>query len=221
MEEVGKTIDDIVIENDVAILNDVKFVEDIKLLWDFAINQNYEKYVAIKTNEDGSFTRYAFDGTKPIILKDDEYGINLEYKVPTEPTEVVDKLEEVKEESIIENGTINETTEEITENEIIETEVNDNIEEENVSRETSEEELDLMVKNSRLVDEFTKLVAELKLENQTLKDENISLQAEISKLNNELDTFKLENEPVLAEVELTLEDVIKFLKNNDIKTIGV
>lgn len=232
MEENGKTINDIVIENEVAVLPDVKYVEDIKMLWEFAINENYEKYVALKNNADGTITRYAFDGIKPIIIKDGEYGINLQYKVPAEPTEVVDKLEEVKEEPIIENDTNNEETEEIIENEIVETEVNDNTEQENVSRETLEneseekqersvEEINAILEKSKLVDELANVVAELKLENQKLKDENVSLQTEISKLNSELDTFKLENEPVLTEVELTLEDVIKFLKNNDIKTIGV
>ena len=220
MEENGKTINDIVIENEVAVLPDVKYVEDIKMLWEFAINENYEKYVALKNNADGTITRYAFDGIKPIIIKDGEYGINLQYKVPAEPTEVVDKLEEVIEEPIIsndENQKENETEqkEETTTEEKVSSETCE------TSCETSLIEIEAIKAKAELADQLASIVAELEEENKKLKDEKISLETEISKLNAEIDAFEPQSEPVLAEVEVTLEDVIEYLRKHEIKTIGV
>ena len=222
MEENAKTINDIVIENDVAILPDVKYVEDIKMLWDFAINENYEKYVALKTNEDGSITRYAFDGVKPIIIKDGEYGINTEYKVPEEPTEVVDKLIEVPEEPVVDK--IEETSEpnNNTENVSCETcETSCETSDAEIKEDVNEKDIDALKAKAALADQLASVVTALKEENAILKDEKETLETEIAKLNSKINDFEAHSEPVLVDYEITLDDIVEFLNKHGIKHLGV
>lgn len=225
MEE-GKTVNDIVIENDIAVLYNVRFVEDIKLLWEFAIENNYEKFVAIKTNEDGTLTRYAFDGEKPVILNDGEYGINLEYKVPAETTENEEVLDDEENLALEENADLNTETGIVNENHdevITENEPeNERNEDEPLNKiERSKEEIAMITEKAQLVDEYSSIIEKLKLENAELLEKNQSLQTEISNLNNELDTLRLNHEPVLTEIELTIDDVVEYLRRHEITYLGV
>lgn len=225
MEE-GKTVNDIVIENDIAVLYNVRFVEDIKLLWEFAIENNYEKFVAIKTNEDGTLTRYAFDGEKPVILNDGEYGINLEYKVPAETTENEEVLDDEENLALEENADLNTETEIVNENHdevITENEPENKRDEDGAPNkiERSKEEIAMITEKAQLVDEYSSIIEKLKLENAELLEKNQSLQTEISNLNNELDTLRLNHEPVLTEIELTIDDVVEYLRKHEITYLGV
>lgn len=224
MEE-GKTVNDIVIENDIAVLYNVRFVEDIKLLWEFAIENNYEKFVAIKTNEDGTLTRYAFDGEKPVILNDGEYGI-IEYKVPTETTKNEEVLDDEESSILEENADLNTETEVVTESHdevVAENEPeNEQGEAEAPNKiERSKEEIAMITEKAQLVDEYSSIIEKLKLENAELLEKNQSLQTEISNLNNELDTLRLNHEPVLTEIELTIDDVVEYLRKHEITYLGV
>ena len=77
-----KTLEDIQVVDGVATLVGAQLVEDIKLVRQYAEDNNIEKYVAIKVEADGSFKRFALNGDTPILIADDDFGVNQKSVVP-------------------------------------------------------------------------------------------------------------------------------------------
>ena len=98
-----KTLKDIQVVDGVATLVGAQLVEDIKLVRQYAEDNNIEKYVAIKVEADGSFKRFALNGDTPILIADDDFGVNQKYVVPV--VEPAQEQIEVKEEEPCDDNT--------------------------------------------------------------------------------------------------------------------
>lgn len=229
MENKAKTINDIVVENGIAILNDVLLVDDIKLLHDFAVENNIEKYVAIKTANERVPKRFALVNGVNTVIGENEFGINEKYVAPTEEcaeSENVVEVEEVndskdKQEELVE--VLCESKEDKVDS-IVKDSTDCNTE---IVAEQPVEHEDISVEvNAELTNRIVEL--ELALDNATIenakKDEKIAeLNIAIAEVSSELETLKATApvEPILVNHEIELADVVEFLKKHGLKSIVV
>lgn len=209
-----KTLKDIQVVDGVATLVGAQLVEDIKLVRQYAEDNNIEKYVAIKVEADGSFKRFALNGDTPILIADDDFGVNQKYVVPVvEPAQ--DQIEIEEEEPCDDNteclsaGGENEKSENV---EVLESEPAEQTELADdkdftitVKCDVSQEEVDMF---KQKIDRLT--------------TQNGEYLETIARLQDENETLKLKTDCVALPVkEIDLQDVIKFLKDNGIKTLSI
>lgn len=194
-----KTLKDIQVVDGVATLVGAQLVEDIKLVRQYAEDNNIEKYVAIKVEADGSFKRFALNGDTPILIADDDFGVNQKYVVPV--VEPAQEQIEVKEEEPCDDN-----TESISAGG------------ENEKSETDDKKSTIKIKfdiSDEVIDKF-------KQEIDRLTTQNGEYLETIARLQDENETLKLKYDCVALPVkEIDLQDVIKFLKDNGIKTLSI
>ena len=209
-----KTLKDIQVVDGVATLVGAQLVEDIKLVRQYAEDNNIEKYVAIKVEADGSFKRFALNGDTPILIADDDFGVNQKYVVPV--VEPAQEQIEVKEEEpcddnteCISAGGENEKSENV---EVLESEPAEQTEP------ADDKDFTITVKcdvSQEEIDEFKQKI-------DRLTTQNVEYLETIARLQDELETLKLKTDCVALPVkEIDLQDVIKFLKDNGIKTLSI
>lgn len=209
-----KTLKDIQVVDGVATLVGAQLVEDIKLVRQYAEDNNIEKYVAIKVEADGSFKRFALNGDTPILIADDDFGVNQKYVVPV--VEPVQEQIEVKEEEpyddnteCISAGGENEKSENV---EVLESEPAEQTES------ADDKDFTITVKCDVSQEEIDKFKQEI----DRLTTQNGEYLETIARLQDELETLKLKTDCVALPVkEIDLQDVIKFLKDNGIKTLSI
>lgn len=181
--------------------------DDIRLLRNEAVKENVEKYVAVHKNK-----RYALVENEVKQIGETEFGFNEQY---TEPVE--------KEESVLSDGTLEkEEVEVVAEEKPVEKELElDKKVEENTT--TEDEQSDDTDKNTVCQNKEYNM---LKIEFDKLKEENHTLLDEIAKLNSQIDTLTIEVEArvvpsVCESATITLEDCVKFLQDNNLKSISI
>lgn len=209
-----KTLKDIQVVDGVATLVGAQLVEDIKLVRQYAEDNNIEKYVAIKVESDGSFKRFALNGDTPILIADDDFGVNQKYVVPV--VEPAQEQIEVKEEDpcddnteCISAGGENEKSENV---EVLESEPAEQTES------ADDKDFTITVKCDVSQEEIDKFKQEI----DRLTTQNGEYLETIARLQDELETLKLKTDCVALPVkEIDLQDVIKFLKDNGIKTLSI
>lgn len=210
-----KTLEDIQVVGGVATLVGAQLVEDIKLVRQYAEDNNIEKYVAIKVETDGSFKRFALNGDTPILIADDDFGVNQKYVAPV--VEPAQEQIEVKEEDPCDDN-----TECISANGENEKEENAEVVESEPAEQTEladDKDFTIPVKCEILgkeeIDEFKRKI-------DRLTAQNVEYLETIARLQDELETLKLRTDCVALPVkEIDLQDVIKFLKDNGIKTLSI
>lgn len=209
-----KTLEDIQVVDGVATLVGAQLVEDIKLVRQYAEDNNIEKYVAIKVEADGSFKRFALNGDTPILIADDDFGVNQKYVVPV--VEPAQEQIEVKEEEpcddnteCISAGGENEKSENV---EVLESEPAEQTES------ADDKDFTITVKCDVSQEEIDKFKQEI----DRLTAQNGEYLETIARLQDEIETLKLKTDCVALPVkEIDLQDVIKFLKDNGIKTLSI
>lgn len=209
-----KTLKDIQVVDGVATLVGAQLVEDIKLVRQYAEDNNIEKYVAIKVEADGSFKRFALNGDTPILIADDDFGVNQKYVVPV--VEPAQEQIEVKEEEPCDDNTEsisaggeNEKSENV---EVLESEPAEQTELADDKKSTIKIKFDI---SDEVIDKF-------KQEIDRLTTQNGEYLETIARLQDENETLKLKYDCVALPVkEIDLQDVIKFLKDNGIKTLSI
>lgn len=175
----------------VLVVEGLSTVDDVKEVEKRAIAENYAKYVAVSHTGQ----RFAVVDGAVVKLGDDEVGVNVKYHEPV-VEEVVEVVEDKNEEVSVKLEEVAEVKEE--------------------GKELTDEEI--AEQNLKLA-QYDILVAK----NQELETKNIELNNEIAKLNEQIDTLTIKAETPVAEpvAEITLEDVVEFLKNHEIHTLGV
>lgn len=212
MDYTPRKFEDVVIENfdgkEVAVLRNAVLVEDIELVAKYAKDNNIPFYLGIKTNADGTETKYVLDdGGKPLVVEDGVLGVNVDFVAPLPKLDVTQDLDLPTDVVADETAKQDDEPTETETTEVVTTEEEKTADEGQNDGETTETETKLDVN----LEEITRLTSLLQE-----KDE------EISKLTDEIETFKLNQ---VSEVEvpavIELDDIRKFLKEHGIKSITI
>lgn len=212
MDYTPRKFEDVVIENfdgkEVAVLRNAVLVEDIELVAKYAKDNNIPFYLGIKTNADGTETKYVLDDSgKPLVVEDGVLGVNADFVAPLPKLDATQDLDLPTD--VVANDVAKQDDEptETETTEVVTTEEEKTADEGQNDGETTETDTKLDVN----LEEITRLTTLLQE-----KDE------EISKLTDEIETLKLNQ---VSEVEvpavIELDDIRKFLKEHGIKSITI
>lgn len=195
--------------NNVAVLNNAHLYDDVKIVKEYAVEKNLPFYVAIKYETDGSKKYFSLDEKDNIVVTVEKHvGINDSYK--EESTEIENQEEIIEDEAtneIVEQETNSDLTVEIVANEIPQETI----------VEISAPQVSVDLENYIEKAEYFDIVAE----KEALAEELKLAQDELALIRDELETLKLKDNEVIVSRETSLEDVITFLKDHDLKSIGI
>ena len=190
-------------------------VEDVEKAYERAVAENYKNYVVVAEK---SGKRYAIVDGNVKSIGEGEYGVNDKYipvEVESEPTIKVEEEPTTDEISVVEEEpTAKEDL--VVEEEVVE-------EEKPCVAEVKHETISILKTDYDAMCEREDL---LKARNQELETRNIELNNEVGKLNAQIEELSLKNETFAHEVcqttePICLEDVVKFLKDNGLKSITI
>lgn len=195
-------------------------VEDVEKAYEKAVAENYKYYVVIAEK---SGKRYAIVDGNVKSIGEGEVGTNDKYVA----VEVMDEPECGEthifgEQEPSENETI-EVEEEPTAKEDLAVEEEVVEEEKHCIAEVEHETVTILKTDYDAMCEREDL---LKARNQELETRNIELNNEVGKLNSQIEELSLKNETFEHEVcqttePICFEDVVKFLKDNGLKSITI
>lgn len=206
-----------------AVLKNAVLVEDIELVKNFAIENKIPHYVAIKIEENGNEKRFGIDDDGYPFALDNECYADVKIVEEVAPEVAPEVVEDTKEETFeVENvkGEAEPVEIEPIEEEKTETQIdyeapevvaeNSNVIETTLENSKIEEENEIARLNG-IISVLNNKIVEL---TEKLTDKN----AEISTLNEKISLI----EPnVLASYEVTLKDVVKFMKDNEITELKI
>lgn len=195
--------------NNVAVLPNACLCEDVRIVKEYAVEKNLPFYVAIKNESDGSKKYYSLDAKGNLVGTVEKHvGINDAY---VEESVVVKNQEEA-----IENDATNDIVEQEANSDLSVEMVTDEIPQETIV-EVSAPQVSIDMENYIEKAEYFDIVAE----KEALAEELKLAQDELALIRDELETLKLKDNEVIVSRETILEDVITFLKEHDLKSIGI